>query len=40
MRTTFAVTWQEPDGAVHEGKLEVQPGALRLESTTTVCEIP
>lgn len=40
MRTTYAVTWQEPDGVVHEGRLEFQPAVLRLESANAVWEIP
>lgn len=39
MRTTYAVTWQEADGAVLEGRLELQEGALRLESAEGVSEL-
>lgn len=31
MRVTYAVTWQEPDGARHSGRLELGTDALRLE---------
>ncbi len=31
MRTTYAVSWQESDGARHSGGLELGAGALRLE---------
>jgi hypothetical protein len=40
MRTTYAVSWQEADGAVREGRLELQESALRLESAEAVCELP
>ena len=40
MRTTYAVTWQAADGGVHEGRLELQDVALRLESAEAVCELP
>jgi hypothetical protein len=39
MQTTYAVTWQEADDAVHEGRLELQEAALRLESAEAVCEL-
>lgn len=31
MEASYAVTWQEGDGSVHSGKLELRPGALVLE---------
>jgi hypothetical protein len=31
MRTTYAVTWQDPDGAIHSGRLELGSDALSLE---------
>lgn len=31
MRITYAVTWQEPDGDRHSGRLELDADALRLE---------
>jgi hypothetical protein len=31
MKTTYAVTWQEPDGHVYSGKLEVRPTSIGLE---------
>lgn len=31
MRITYAVTWQEPDGVRHSGRLELGTEALRLE---------
>jgi hypothetical protein len=40
MRTTYAVSWQEAGGGVHEGRLELQESALRLESAEAVCELP
>lgn len=39
VRTTYAVTWQEADGAVHAGRLELRESALRLESAEAVCEL-
>lgn len=33
MRRTYAVTWQEPEGPVCAGKLELRPSSLRLEGT-------
>ena len=40
MRTTYAVAWQEANGPVREGRLELQEGALRIDSANAVCELP
>jgi hypothetical protein len=34
MRTTYAVTWEEPGGSRYAGKLELRPAGLRLEAGT------
>src|SRR5919109_972480 len=39
MRTTYAVAWQEANGPVREGRLELQEGALRIDSANAVCEL-
>jgi hypothetical protein len=31
MNRTYAITWQEPDGAPHSGKLELRASGIRLE---------
>ena len=31
MQISYAVTWQEPDGDRHSGRLELDADALRLE---------
>lgn len=34
MRTTYAVTWKDSQGSTDSGRLELGPGALRLEGAS------